>query len=156
VVDGIDMCEFLLGEADESGRDTVLCLQGNRLQAIKWRQWKAHLFQQDDALSTWEAFNEPHIHNLEWDPREEHQVDFPHAWLLHPMAAAAAAFLKTLAAEPPINAGTPDPYTPPKPGDLRPQEVLQIGPITQYATTIVRANGGSPPEHAHGFHHAAG
>jgi hypothetical protein len=22
----------------------------------------------------------PVIHNLEWDPREEHQVDFPHAW----------------------------------------------------------------------------
>jgi len=159
VIDGIDMREFLLGDADESGRDTVLCLQGNRLQAIKWHQWKIHLFQQDAFLSTWEAYNIPLLFNLEWDQREEHEVGFPHVWVAHPMAAAAGAFLKTLAAEPPIKPGTPDPYTPPNPGDLRPEEVLQIGPITQYATTMVRANGGgapTPPEHAHGFHHAAG
>jgi arylsulfatase len=157
VIDGIDMREFLLGDADESGRDTVLCLQGNRLQAIKWRQWKIHLFQQDAFLSTWEAYNIPLLFNLEWDQREEHEVGFPHAWVAHPMAAAAGAFLRTLAAEPPIKAGTPDPFTPPKPGDFRPEEVLQIGPITQYVTTMVRANGaGAPPEHAHGFHHAAG
>ncbi len=43
-IDGMDMREFLLGGAEESGRDAVLCIQGNRLQAVKWRQWKAHLF----------------------------------------------------------------------------------------------------------------
>ena len=93
----MDMRDFLLGDADESGRDTVLCIQGNRLQAVKWRQWKAHLFQQDEFLSTWTAYNMPHLHNLEWDPREEHEVDFPHAWVMHPMAAAISAFMKTLA-----------------------------------------------------------
>jgi arylsulfatase len=52
VIDGMDMRGFLLGQADESRRDTVLCVQGNRLQAIKWRQWKGHLFKQDDFMST--------------------------------------------------------------------------------------------------------
>ena len=47
-IDGMDMGDFLLGDAEESGRDTVLCLQGNRLQAVKWRQWKANLFKQDE------------------------------------------------------------------------------------------------------------
>ena len=117
-IDGMDMGDFLLGDAEESGRDTVLCIQGNRLQAVKWHQWKAHLFQQDEFLSTWTPYNMPHLHNLEWDPREEHPVDFPHGWVVHPMAAAAGAFLKTLAMEPPIKPGTPDPYTPPKPGEL--------------------------------------
>ena len=42
-IDGMDMGDFLLGDAQESGRNTVLCVQGNRLQAIKWRQWKAIL-----------------------------------------------------------------------------------------------------------------
>ena len=37
-IDGIDMREFLLGDADQSSRNTILCLQGNRLQAVKWRQ----------------------------------------------------------------------------------------------------------------------
>jgi arylsulfatase A-like enzyme len=140
-IDGMDMRGFLLGDAEESGRDTVLCLQGGRLQAVKWRQWKAHLFQQDGFYSTWDAYNIPHVHNLEWDPREEHEIMFPHAWVMHPMAVAASAFLKTLAIEPPIKPGTPDPYSPPKPGEPIPQEHLQLGPITQYVTTLHEANG---------------
>jgi hypothetical protein len=115
-IDGMDMSGFLLGDAGEAGRDTILCFEGNRLQAVKWRQWKLHLFKQDDFYSTWVPYSTPHIHNLEWDPREEHQVDFPHFWVAHPMAAAAGAFLKSLAIEPPIKPGTPDPYTPPEPG----------------------------------------
>lgn len=145
-IDGMDMSDFLLGNAEESGRDTVVCLQGNRLQAVKWRQWKAHLFQQDDAYSTWSPYNVPHIHNLEWDPREEHEVSFPHAWVLHPMAAAVAAFLKSLALEPPIKSGTPDPYLPPKPGEVQVEEHIQLGVITQFLTTIVKTHKeGAPP-----------
>ena len=34
-IDGMDMRDFLLGDAEESGRDIVLCLQGNRLQAVE-------------------------------------------------------------------------------------------------------------------------
>jgi hypothetical protein len=74
--------------------------------------WKMHLFQPDEFMSTWTPYNMPHLHNLEWDPREENQVGFPHGWVAHPMAAAAVAFLKTLATEPPIRPGTPDPYLP--------------------------------------------
>jgi arylsulfatase A-like enzyme len=144
-IDGMDMRDFLLGEAEPSGRDTVLCLQGNRLQAVKWRQWKAHLFEQDEFLSTWSPYNLPHLHNLEWDPREENQVSFPHAWAVHPMAAAAGAFLKTLAIEPPIKPGTPDPYVPPAPGEMRPEEQLQIGVITQYVNSFTRTQKEAPP-----------
>ena len=133
----------------------VLCLQGNRLQAAKWHQWKVDLFQQDDFYSTSVPNNVPLLYNLEWDPREEHQVDFPHAWVLHPVAAAAATFLKTLVMEPPIKPGTPDPYVPPKPGELLPQTHLQIGPIMQYVTTLV-AEHDEPPDPSHGIEHQAG
>jgi arylsulfatase len=155
VIDGMDMRPFLLGDAEESGRDTVLCLQGNRLQAVKWRQWKLHLFKQDEFLSTWTPYNTPHLHNLEWDPREEHQVDFPHGWVVHPMAAAAGAFLKSMVMEPPIKPGTPDPYTRPAPGTYRPEEHVQIGPITQFVTTLVRAHD-QLPDPSHGIEHATG
>jgi arylsulfatase A-like enzyme len=154
-IDGMDMRDFLLGDADRSGRDTVLCVQGNRLQAVKWHQWKLHLFKQDAAASTFSPYNVPHLHNLEWDPREEHEIDFPHAWVFHPMAAAAGAFLKSLAAEPPIKPGTPDPYTPPQPGELRPEEHLQIGPITQYVTSLTKSHE-EPPQPHHGLEHATG
>jgi arylsulfatase A-like enzyme len=155
MIDGIDMRDFLLGDAEESGRNTVLCIQGNRLQAVKWRQWKAHLFQQDEFYSTWSAYNMPHLYNLEWDPREEHQVDFPHGWVVHPMAAAAGAFMKTLAIEPPIKPGAPDPYVPPKPGELRPEEHLQLGVITQFITTLVKSHDELPQPHS-GLDHQAG
>jgi arylsulfatase len=158
-IDGMDMRGFLLEPQEESGRDVVLCLQGNRLQAVKWRQWKAHLFHQDDFYSNWTPYNVPMLHNLEWDPREEHQVDFPHMWVLHPMAAAGA-FLKSLAIEPPIKPGTPDPYTPPQPGKLIPQEHLQIGPIVQYVTTLHHPDGQpsdvSQHQPVHGMSHPHG
>ncbi len=137
-IDGMDMSDFLLGGAEESGRDIVLCLQGNRLQAAKWHQWKVHLFKQDEFYSTWAPNNIPLIYNLEWDPREEHQVDFPHAWVLQPIAVAARRFLLTLAMEPPIKPGTPDPYTPPPPGEWQSQTSLQIGPIIQFVTSLVK------------------
>jgi len=146
-IDGMDMRPFLLGETEQSGRDTVLCFQGNRLQAIKWRQWKGHLFKQDEFTSTWSPLNVPHLHNLEWDPREEHEVGFPHAWVTHPMAAAASAFLRSLTVEPPIKPGTPDPYTPPKPGEFRAEEHLQLGAITQFITTLTRTRTELQPDH---------
>jgi arylsulfatase A-like enzyme len=158
-IDGMDMRNFLLGGDTESGREVVLCMNGNRLQSVKWRQWKVNLFQQDDFYSTWTAYSIPHLHNLEWDPREEHQVDFAHIWAVHPMAAAASAFMKSLAIEPPIKPGTPDPYTPPKPGQLVPHEILQIGAITQFVTTLDEPNGKPPadvrklqPEHGISLH----
>ena len=83
------------------------------------------------------------------------QVDFPHGWVMHPVAAAAGAFLKTLVAEPPIKPGTPDPYAPPKPGELLPQTHLQIGPIMQYITTLVE-NTTSRPTPATGSNTRAG
>jgi arylsulfatase len=155
MIDGMDMRGFLLGDAEQSGRDTVLCIQGNRLQAVKWRQWKAHLFQQDEFLSTWTPYNMPHLHNLEWDPREENEVDFPHGWVVHPMAAAAGAFLKSLAAEPPIKPGAPDPHTPPGPGELRPEEHIQLGVITQFVTALVREHT-EMPQPGHGIGHQSG
>ncbi|MGZ5339163.1 MAG: sulfatase-like hydrolase/transferase [Thermoleophilaceae bacterium] len=146
-IDGMDMRDFLLGDAEESGRDTILYFQGNRLQSAKWRQWKAHLMEQEEMYSTWSPYNMPHIHNLEWDPREEHEIDFPHGWVVHPMAAAAAAFMKTLAIEPPIKPGTPDPYEPPKPGDLRPEEHIQLGVMTQFVTSLVKTHEEAPAPH---------
>jgi arylsulfatase len=154
-IDGMDMADFLLGGAGESGRDVILCLQGSRLQAVKWHQWKLHLFKQDDFYSTWSPYNIPHVYNLEWDPREEHQIDFGHIWVTHPIMAAASAFLKTLAIEPPIKPGTPDPYTPPPPGQWQPQSVLQLGPITQYVTALVKPED-LVPQPPHGIEHQTG
>jgi hypothetical protein len=72
-----------------------------------------------------------------------------------PIGAVAGAFLKSLAVEPPIKPGTPDPYTPPGPGELRPETHLQLGPIVQFITTLVRSHEELPDPH-HGLEHQAG
>jgi hypothetical protein len=70
------------------------------------------------------------------------------------MATAAGAFLKSLAIEPPIKPGAPDPCTPPQPGELRPDEHIQFGLMTQFVTTLPRLHDG-PPEPDHGIEHQA-
>ena len=89
------------------------------------------------------------------DPREEHQVDFPHFWVLHPIGAGAGAFLKSLVVEPPIKTGTPDPYTPPKPGTFKPETHVQIGPIVQYVTSLVQEHD-ELPDPSHGIERQSG
>lgn len=84
-----------------------------------------------------------------------HQVDFAHGWVIHPIAAAAGAFLHGLAVEPPIKPGAPDPHTPPKPGEWQPQTSLQIGPIAQFVATLVQTHDQPQPPH-HGIEHEAG
>ena len=92
---------------------------------------------QDDFYSTFSGNNIPLVFNLEWDPREEHQVDFGHLWLIEKVAAPiAAGFLRSLVVEPPIKPGIPDPYTPPGPGEMVPESYLQIGAMVQYVTSL--------------------
>ena len=49
-----------------------------------------------------------------------------------------------LTVEPPIKPGTPDPYTPPRPGELRAEEQIQLGVITQFVTALVKAEAELP------------
>jgi arylsulfatase len=63
------------------------------------------------------------------------------------MAAAVAAFMKSLVVEPPIKPGAPDPYAPPKPGELRAEEHIHLGVITQFVTSLVRnVEEATPPD----------
>ena len=143
MIDGMDMRGFLLGDAEGSGRDAVLCMQANRLQAVKWHQWKAVLFKQDDFYSTWVPNNMPMLYNLEWDPREEHQVDFPHAWVIEgPIGAVVGAFLKSLAAEPRSSRGPPTRTRRPDQATCGPRRTFSSGPSSSSSR--------SPP-HTTGF-----
>ena len=119
-----------------------------------------HLFKQDSFYGPWVPNEVPPVYSLEWDPREENQVDFGHTWVIeYPAAAVAGAFLKSPAVEPPIKPGTRDPYVPPKPGEIQIDEHLEIGPITHYVTTLHQQDGknhnGNAPQPDHGMAHHA-
>ena len=70
------------------------------------------LFTQDNMSSESLSLNIPRIYNLITDPKEEYNMSSDATWVLPVMFKKIVAFKQTLAEEPPIPHGTPDPYKP--------------------------------------------
>ena len=67
-----------------------------------------------DAKKTYDL---PRFYNLYADPKEEYPITKAtagHLWVRWPVAEILTAHAKSLAKEPPIKPGTPDPYVPKK------------------------------------------
>jgi arylsulfatase len=113
-VDGVDQLAFFLGEQQQSNRDSVLAFVADRLEAVKWNDWKLELYQrQRDWWSPPVKLGTPKLFNLLADPREEYpQPSIRNSWVAHPALEHAAEFRHSLAKHPPIPTGTPDPYRP--------------------------------------------
>jgi arylsulfatase len=56
----------------------------------------------------------PRVYNLRKDPGETQNVLFPETWVPKAALGQLAEHVGSLKKYPPIKAGTPDPYTPPK------------------------------------------
>lgn len=113
-IDGVDQSALFAGTSEKSGRDGFLVWVDNRLQAVKWRNFKVHFYQQDTMMSPPEKLPVPFIIDLYTNPREEEGKRAP-GWVLEPMLKMVQAFEASLAQHPPIPMGTPDPYQPPQP-----------------------------------------
>jgi arylsulfatase len=117
MIDGINQLDFLLGRQEKSNREGFPAYNGDKMFAYKWRDWKVHFVELDSMKGHPKPLNMPKIFNLISDPKELYNlidIDQSVAWILPPILGRVAAFKKTLAEEPPIPLGTPDPYRPPK------------------------------------------
>lgn len=113
-IDGLDLAPFFTGEVEESGRDSVLCFVGDKLHAVKWKNWKLHFIWQEYMLDPAITLSIPRAFNLYDDPRERHDIFLPeNTWVRRPAQEAIANFQASLVDHPPIVPGTPDPYTAP-------------------------------------------
>jgi arylsulfatase len=113
VIDGIDMSDFLLGKTDKSGREGIIVYMGNDVWGVKWRNWKVNLKEQDTILDKTSNYGMPRVHNLHKDPGEAVNVLFPESWVPQAALAQLGPHAASFKKEPPIKAGTPDPYVPP-------------------------------------------
>ena len=113
VIDGISMSEFLLGQQEESGREGFIVYMGNDIFGVKWRNWKLHFKEQTGWNGELREYTMPRAYNLMNDPQERDNVLFPHTWLPKAALPQLEEHLASLQANPPIKAGTPDPYQPP-------------------------------------------
>lgn len=114
MIDGVDQTEFFLGQQEKSSREGFPCYVADTLQAVKWRNWKAHFVLQEYKFDPPQKLPIPRLHNLLEDPKERNNVQSLNSWALYPLMKIANDFRTSLTDEPPIPPGTPDPYQPPK------------------------------------------
>jgi len=93
-IDGIDQSAFLLGQQETSSRDHLLTFVGDRLVAVRWKQWRIYPV---EFLGTRgnpstagyvgtirETAGYPQIYNIEADPKEQVNVAHLNAWVVVP------------------------------------------------------------------------
>jgi arylsulfatase A-like enzyme len=110
-IDSIDQSDFFLGKSENSAREGFPIFVAERLQAVKWRNWKLHFWRQDTMFDPPVKNPVPVVYNLFTDPREEKPtVD---SWVVGPILKIVGAFEQSVQRYPLIPMGTPDPYQPP-------------------------------------------
>ena len=112
-IDGVDQSDFFFGKTDKSAREGILIWVDNRLQAVKWRNFKLHLYQQDSMFSPPMKLPLPLLVDLYTNPREDESKRVFASWVMGPMLKMIGAFEASTRKHPLIPMGTPDPYQPP-------------------------------------------
>ena len=110
-IDGVDQSDFFLGKTEKSNREGFPIWCADRLQAVKWRNFKLHFYRQDTMFDPPVKLPIPFIINLYTDPREEKPT--ADTWVVSPMLKILGAFEESVRKHPLIPMGTPDPYQPP-------------------------------------------
>ena len=116
VIDGIDQSAFLTGKTKRSSRDGFMIYVGSEVFGIKWRNWKMMFQEVERGTDARKTYDFPRFFNLYSDPKEEYpltKATAGHFWVRWPMAEILKDHGASLRSEPPIAAGTPDPYVPP-------------------------------------------
>jgi arylsulfatase len=108
--DSKDQSDFFLGKAEKSAREGFPIWCADRLQAVKWRNWKLHFYRQQDMFDPPVKNPVPTVYNLFTDPREEKPTT--ESWVVGPVLKIVDEFEKSLKQYPLIPMGTPDPYLP--------------------------------------------
>jgi len=112
-IDGVDQLDFFLGKQSKSNREGFPIYLGDKLSAYKWRDWKIHFNYLDNMFGTLQPQNFPRVHNLIKDPKELYPDRTGETtWVLPAVSKLVTKFAATMAKEPPIRLGTPDPYVP--------------------------------------------
>jgi arylsulfatase len=115
-IDGVDQSDFLLGKSEASSREGFPVFVADRLEAVKWRNWKIVFY--DEQRDWWTPpvkLGNPKAFDLITDPKEEYPATgIRSSWIAKPAMEVVVEFEKSLKKYPPIAPGTPDPYVPPR------------------------------------------
>jgi arylsulfatase len=113
-IDGVNQADFFQGKTEQSARQGILVWCADRLQAVKWRNFKVHFYKQDTMVSPPVKLPIPLLFNLYTNPREDEEKTATDSWVIGPVLKMVAEFEASVKTHPLIAMGTPDPYTPPR------------------------------------------
>jgi arylsulfatase len=111
-IDGVDQSSLFLGRSEASNREGILIWCADRLQAVKWRNFKVHFYQQETMVSPPVKLGIPLLFNLFTNPREDAEKTIVDSWIFGPVMKMVADFEESVKQHPLIPMGTPDPYQP--------------------------------------------
>jgi arylsulfatase len=115
-IDGVDQSNFFLGRSEKSNREGFPIWCADRLQAVKWRNFKVHFYKQDTMVSPATKLGIQLLFNLYTNPREDEDKVITDSWIIGPVLKMVAEFEESVKRFPLIAMGTPDPYSPPVEG----------------------------------------
>jgi arylsulfatase len=113
-IDGVDQLDFFLGKHEHSNREGFPAYVADRLSAVKWRNWKVHFIWQVNMYDPAVTLPLPKVINLLTDLKEQRDdVVWHNSWVVAPVTKIVDELSESLKKYPPIQLGTPDPYSPP-------------------------------------------
>ncbi|HEY2358372.1 MAG TPA: arylsulfatase [Phenylobacterium sp.] len=113
-IDGVDQTNFLTGKTEMSAREGFPVFVADRLEAVKWRNWKVVFYDEErDWWSVPARLGQPKAFDLITDPKEEYPATgVQSTWVAGPALKIVTAFQQSLKEHPPIPPGAPDSYAP--------------------------------------------
>ncbi|PVH83155.1 alkaline phosphatase-like protein [Cadophora sp. DSE1049] len=100
-IDGVNQLPFFMDPLNKkSFRDGFLFYIKNDLRAIKWRDWKLHLYWEPQVNEGKGKLESPYLFNTVRDPKEESDVLAYNTWTLQPILKMQAQFFKSLKKDP--------------------------------------------------------
>jgi arylsulfatase len=118
-IDGVDQLDFFTGRQEKSNRETVLLFLGQKLMAIKWRNYKIHLDGLDRVDGVMEDWSFPRAFNLAADPKERWNIIWQNSWLGEEIGPFVTAYQSSVKKFPNLAAGQPN-GSPPRYGTEQP------------------------------------
>jgi hypothetical protein len=90
----------------------VLLFLGQKLMAVKWRNYKLHLDGLDRVDGAFEDWSFPRAFNLASDPKERFNIIWQNTWLGDEIAPFAAAYEASVKKYPNLAGGQPNDQLP--------------------------------------------
>jgi len=120
-IDGVDQSNFFLGGQAKSDRESVLAFVAERLEAVKWRNWKLAFYEETrDWFGTPTKLTLPKLFNLTTDPKEEYPEEtLRNTWAINRCLKVVREFQDSLKKYPVVPEGLRETFQPAPPEENR-------------------------------------